>query len=263
MAFKPHSEKVENFAFHPVRAGPDRFERIGDRIRAADAGAQADPGLTRDRQQLIVQFEARLVGVAVDAGGVAQLIEIELGIFLALFRDGPQKLVRHDQRGFAAMFNDLGDSFGVPRTKTLDDSSSACIGEFRHVNEIPEGQLALLPRLIPVECALLQQIDVTNQQDGDIDHHLYEAEPPRCNVTYQILENEGPGVKEDSFNIEQDEDHGNEVEFHGERLARVSGGRDSTLVRLLLRLAGTFPSHQGRKRDECSGKKCRHQQVYY
>jgi len=157
MALKPHPEKVENFPFHPVRAGPNRFERIGDRMRAADAGAQADAGLARDGQQLVVQFKARFVGVTVNAGGIAKLIEIELGIFLALFGDGPQKLMRHDESGFAAMFDDLGDSFGVPRTKALDDSSSACIGEFRHGNEIPEGQLVLLLlRLVPVECALLQ-----------------------------------------------------------------------------------------------------------
>jgi hypothetical protein len=73
----------------------------------------------------------------------------------ALFRGGQQQLVGHYYGRLAAILNDLRYAFGFPRAKAVDNNTSVCMSELRHVYEFLEGRLALLFRFIPVESALL------------------------------------------------------------------------------------------------------------
>jgi hypothetical protein len=68
--------------------------------------------------------------------------------------------------------------------KLFDYNISLCIDKLRHVThvtEVLEG-LALLLRFVPVERALLPEIDITDQENGYIYHHFYETKPPRLHV---------------------------------------------------------------------------------
>src|SRR5712692_702511 len=52
---------------------------------------------------------------------------------------------------------------------------------------------------VPIQRALFPEIDVTRQQDQDVDQHLYEPEPAQFAIDV------GPGVQKDSLDIEQNE----------------------------------------------------------
>src|SRR5271157_5975766 len=97
---------------------------------------------------------------------------------------------------------------------------------------------------MPVKCALLPEIDVSDQQDGNVKHHFYEPKPPRCCVMRQILENVRPGIEEYSLNVEQDEDHRYQVKLDGKGLAGIPRGRHTTFIRLHLGLVWAAPSDQ-------------------
>src|SRR5208283_2221689 len=104
---------------------------------------------------------------------------------------------------------------------------------------------------MPVECALLPEIDVSNQQNGYIQHHFDEAEPPHCGVVNQILENVCPRIEEYGLDVEQDEDHLHEIKLHRERLAGISRGCYATLVGLQLGLVWTAPSDERGNSQQC------------
>ena len=88
MAFKADAEKVENLALEPVGAGPYRHERVDDRMLNAEARSESNAIAPRDRQQVIVEFQAGFDREAVDAGGVTQKVEIERGVVAALLGRG-------------------------------------------------------------------------------------------------------------------------------------------------------------------------------
>ena len=101
---------------------------------------------------------------------------------------------------------------------------------------------------MPVERALLPEIKVTDQEDGDIEEHLHKAKP------LQFTKNESPGVEEDGLDVEENEDHGDEVELDGEGFAGVAGGLHAAFVGLLLGAAGAAPADEAGKTEENSGK---------
>src|SRR5580692_3383356 len=116
---------------------------------------------------------------------------------------------------------------------------------------------------MPVERAFFPQIDVSHQEDGDVDEHLHEAEDSKAvrNLEH-VAVNVGPRVQEDRFHIEQNKNHGHEIKLYGERLARVAGGIHTALIRLLLGAIWASPSHQDRKRGQGAGERHREDEVY-
>ncbi len=184
MSLKVNAKQIKNFAFQPVGPGPHRHERLDHRMLGGNAGAQRDASGARDGNQLIVQFKARFEGKAIEAGDITQKVEIEGRIVSTLQGDGPQQVVWNDEGGLAVILDDLRDRLRVPQAKLFDYNISFCIGKLRlvtHVAEVLEG-LALLLLSVPVERALLPEIDITDQENGYIYHHFYEAKPPRLNV---------------------------------------------------------------------------------
>src|SRR5271157_2025831 len=134
VAGKLDAEEIKNLAFEPIGAGPDRLKRIHHGMLDADAGAQANAFAARNGKQLIVQLEARFDRVAIQAGGVAQQIEEQSGILLALLRRGTKQFLGNDNGRVPSVFEYLGDRLGVPGTKVFDYNLSACVGELRHLN---------------------------------------------------------------------------------------------------------------------------------
>src|SRR5208282_1991345 len=133
------AKEVENLSLEPIGPGPDGLQRIHHGMLGADASAQANTFAARNRNQLIVQLEARFDGVAVQASGIAEQVEKQGGILLALLRRGAKQFLGDDDGGVPAVFDHLGDRLGVPGTKVLDYKLSACVGELRHLNKVLKG----------------------------------------------------------------------------------------------------------------------------
>ena len=140
---------------------------------------------------MIVQFESRLGGVAVHAGGVGQEIVLQLGVLATPFCRGSEEFARHHDRGFAPEFKHIYDRFRVPRTQASGYNISVLAGRLSHNLESHVRWL-----FVPVQRAFFPEIQVTDQQDGNVDHHLHKAVPP------QTAKDVGPGVQEDGFDVE-------------------------------------------------------------
>src|SRR5208337_2236973 len=139
MTGKLDAKEVKNLALQPVGAGPDGFQRIHHGMLGADAGAQADTIAPWNGNQMIVQLEARLDGVAVHAGDVAQQVEQQSGVLFALLSRGAQQLLRDDDGRLPAVLDHLRYRLRVPGTEVLDNNMSTCVGELRHLNKILKG----------------------------------------------------------------------------------------------------------------------------
>src|ERR1700732_2214948 len=131
------------------------------------------------------------------------------------------------------------------------------------VFSVTDSESPLRRLFMPVERALFPQINVPDQEDSDVNEHLYE---PKSSHAHRALDhvaiNIGPRVQEDRFHIEQNENHRYEIEFDGEGLPGVAGGHHAAFVRLLLGAIGAAPAHRGGKgRQYTSERRC-HQQVY-
>src|SRR6516225_188609 len=115
---------------------------------------------------------------------------------------------------------------------------------------------------MPVQRALLPEIDVSDQEDGDIKHHFYEAKPPRFHVASQILEDVRPWVKKDGLDVEENEHHGHQVELYGKRFASVARRRDPAFVGLLLGFVRAAPANERRNGNQHTGEYGGYKQVY-
>src|SRR5271155_6164566 len=97
---------------------------------------------------------------------------------------------------------------------------------------------------MPVECTPLQEIDITDQQDGHIKHHFYEAEPACLWISGQILKDVSPRKQEYGLDIKQDKDHRHKIKFHRERLAGIPGRCYPAFIRLRFGFTGPPPTNE-------------------
>src|SRR6185437_15033198 len=112
---------------------------------------------------------------------------------------------------------------------------------------------ACVGRLLPLQRALFPQINVADHQDSNVQQHLDKTEH------IQLLENDGPGIKENGFDIEQYENHCHHVEMHRIRLACVARGTSAALVGLLLR-ADLQVASNSRRSNNKNGRDSRGEQ---
>src|ERR1700680_987321 len=134
---------------------------------------------------------------------------------------------------------------------------------FGLVASVTDSESPLRRLFMPVERALLPQVNVPDQEDGDVNDHLDETESSKAQrLLEHVAINIGPRVQEDSFHIEQNENHGYEIEFDREGLPGIAGRHHAAFVRLLLGAIRAPPAHHGGKgRQYPSERRC-HQQVY-
>src|SRR5882672_1421768 len=156
----------------------------------------------------------------------------------------------HDGR-FAVKFDHLFDGFWVPGAQMLDHSISVLIDVLRHSFSLTRSGL-----LVPVQRALFPEIEVTDQQDGNVYHHFDKA------VQSQLAKYQRPRIQKNRFHIEQNKDHRHEVELYGKGFARVAGRLHTTFVGLLLGLVWAAPADQLRKARNRASKEGGNQQVY-
>src|SRR5262249_26389177 len=104
------------------------------------------------------------------------------------------------------------------------------------------------PRSVPLQSALLQDVDVADEEHRDEQHHLDQGDPA------QIAERHGPGVEEHGLDVEEDEQHGDEIELDREPLTRRAQRIDAALVGHEL-LAAPAPRHdEAGEQDRAPGE---------
>src|ERR1700733_4928232 len=76
---------------------------------------------------------------------------------------------------------------------------------------------------MPVERAFFPQIDITDQQDGDVNEHLYIAVNAKSmRYLEHIAVNVGPRVQKDRLDVEQDKDHRDEIKLYRKRVVSIA-----------------------------------------
>src|SRR5215212_8343651 len=118
--------------------------------------------------------------------------------------------------------------------------------------------------LAPVECALLDDVDVTDKQQTYEDHHLQVCKRTHCRaLCRECLVHSRPGHEKNHCDVEQDEDHCDQVELHRETLSRGADRVLTTLVRHQLRSCSLTLSDELGEENVAHGEACRddeHQQ---
>jgi hypothetical protein len=136
VTLETNAKKVKDFALEPIRTGPHGLKGIEDGLLTTDSSAQANALAQGDGYELVIQFEAWLDRETVDAGGVAQKIELQLGAFLAKLGNFAKLIFGNDDGGGAAMFNDLCNRGRPPGAKLFDYNISVRADKLRHVTVI-------------------------------------------------------------------------------------------------------------------------------
>src|SRR5215470_15057269 len=234
MAVKLNAHQVKNFAFEPTRAEPNGDKRVNASVIARNVTAEADLFLFGNRGQVILQFKTGLDGVSVDARNVRE--EVELQRVTTLLRSCAHKAMRDNNGRLAVEFDDFFDYSWIPRAQMLDDSLSVLVCVIRHSFLFTRCRL-----FVPVERALFPEIEISDQQDGNVDHHLEKAIPA------ETAKNISPRVKKNRFHVEQNEDHCDEIKLHGKGFASVAGRFHTAFVCLKLSLAWAAPANELRK----------------
>ena len=171
MPREAYAEKVKNLAFQPICPRPDGNQRIHNCVRTGQANLETDFVAAGNRNQVVVQFETRLAGIAVNAGGIGNQVKLQLRVIATALGHGTQDFARQNERGLAAKFNHFLDRVWIPRTQVLGHNTSALAGILSHRFEALRRRLIL----VPVQRAFFPKIEVTHQKYGDVYHHFQEA----------------------------------------------------------------------------------------
>src|ERR1017187_9714612 len=86
----------------------------------------------------------------------------------------------------------------------------------------------------PIESALLPDVEKSRKDQNYEDQHLVKAEH------LEIAINHHPGIQENGFNIEQNEEHAHQVELHTEAVARIARRHDAGFVGHVLEAIAHF-----------------------
>ena len=135
----------------------------------------------------------------------------------------------------------IASSAGTPRTGA-DAGDGRLRGAGRH------GPDQVLGRS-PAECAVADQEEEGDEHHDGEDHHFDEAEGA------QLMEDHRPRVQEHDLDVEDDEDHGHQVEADRETGGRLDGGDDPALVGSRLGRRGPLRrGHEGRGYERQGGE---------
>jgi len=142
--------------------------------------------------------------------------------------------------------------------QVLGHNISALAGILGHRFEVLRRRLILMP----IERAFFPQIEVTHQKYGDVYHNFQEAvHADTGGHSYKVPVNIRPGIQEDGFHVEKNENHRHQIESYGDGRARVARGLHAAFVRLLLRAARPAPAHQHGSSRQRPGQRRGNQQV--
>src|SRR5262245_60319650 len=112
----------------------------------------------------------------------------------------------------------------------VEDLRAQLMTRSTEVSRIPAGSFSSSPMSVPVQSAAAPHVGVRDEHGANEQNHLDESEQP------QVHERDRPRVQEDDLDVEDDEQHGGQVELDREPAAAHRLGRrlDAALVRLEL-----------------------------
>src|SRR5215470_7882925 len=102
---------------------------------------------------------------------------------------------------------------------------------------------AVVPLFLgPVQHALLDDVKEARQDQDDEQEHLDKGKH------LQVAVHDSPRIEEDRFDVEQDEDHRDQVEPYAEALLGGAGRGDAAFVRQILYwISGAFAKSEGQR----------------
>src|SRR6185369_12080022 len=225
MAVEADTKEIEYFTLEVIRTRPQAGERLQVRIASIQQDLDTDPLLARNRKKVVNHLEPGIRGIPVDAGDVGEEFEFRLRII-------PEQGTCFTQR---FTFQDNRELVPVPlrrfyRVRAPPQQHGKCrivlqyfyFGDCRL--ECHRLHHLAARRLVPVQRALLPYIEEACQNDPDVYHHLPEAEHT------QLFQSDSPRVQEDCFDVEQDEQHGHEVELHGEATTNIANRSHTAFI---------------------------------
>ena len=171
MSSELNPKQIENLALQPICTRPNGNHGIDDGIIAVETDPDADLLAQRDGNQVILQLVARFHRETVEARSVGEEVELQAVFVATTFGDVSQILPSDDDRRLTAEFDYFLDGVGAPRAQPGDYNISILTVAFGHWLRNP----ALRRLVMPVERAFFPQIDVSDQEDGDVNEHLHEA----------------------------------------------------------------------------------------
>ena len=133
MAIETYAKEVENFAFHPIGAGPDWSHGIHCGILAGQLHAETHLVAPWNGNQVVAQLKARLERETVDAHDVGKEIEFQAGVVAAAFACAAYQIAGNNDGNLAPKFSNVLDCARVPLTQPLGDNITAEIQVIRHV----------------------------------------------------------------------------------------------------------------------------------
>jgi hypothetical protein len=101
-------------------------------------------------------------------------------------------------------------------------------------------------KLLPLERTLPPRVYITGTKNQNKDHNPHEPSYPKG------LENNGPGVKEDHFNIKQNEKHRYEIEANEETVGGQLKWLKAALKRRTLLLTRFLRAKETGQEEDCS-----------
>src|SRR4051794_17395058 len=110
------------------------------------------------------------------------------------------------------------------------------------------SDMCLSVLVAPVEDALPPDVHVAGEQDQEEENQLDEARPP------QLAQRERPRIEERDLDVEQEEDHRDQVELHRVPFAGVADRRHAAFVRRELFRRRTLRANQLAEADVEHGK---------
>src|SRR5882762_10739276 len=127
-----------------------------------------------------------------------------------------------------------------------------CACAFMSLSLDPLGGLARTgrdaPARAPVEDSLAPDVDEPDEQDQEERHDLHEPGPP------EVAQRHRPRIEERHLDVEEQEDHRDEVELHRLPLAGVANRGHAAFVRRELFRGGIFRSEEEGKPNHHAGE---------
>ncbi len=120
MTFETDPQKVEIFTFMPISCGPDGCHRMNHRISSGQVHLQPQALASVEREEMVIHLKARLEREAVNGGNVRKKRKPQGGLAGKIFRRALEMLPRYYHGGFAAEFDYLSDSLGIPLSQFLN-----------------------------------------------------------------------------------------------------------------------------------------------
>src|SRR3954447_1917229 len=98
-------------------------------------------------------------------------------------------------------------TFSTVVVRTGISICSSCCSRPKRTPACGSGGTSLQERRTPVEHALAPDVQITRGENRREEHDLQVAEPP------EVADRHGPGIEEGHLDVEQEEDHGDEIEL--------------------------------------------------